>query len=264
MRFVITLLFSLIALSGIAQSEEKISPDEKMKWSAGGLFMLMAPYADYHYYDKDRGRYVPQTSMVWLGSSRLSDGMMQGNQPQFHLREGFLKQMEGGVTLLQLSRNLYRGIAGFSVGLQFEGSTYSFSRNHIAKSTGGHIDFIPAECELEDNDLSFFAARIPFFVGVQTPKRWLSLQTGFGLNVGGSEYEYCYKGSKRTESHHFHTSHFGAQWLLTAGIGPITVNYTQNLTPLFKVADGTKAYPSSITIGVDIWYWICRLTHSKE
>ena len=264
MRYVVTLLFALFALSVMAQSAEEISPDERMKWSVGGLFTMMAPYADNNYFDKDRERYVPQTNMIWLGSLGLSDGVMQGNLPQFHHRKGFLKQMDGGVTLLLLSRNLYRGIAGFSVGLQFEGSTFSFSRNYLAKSKGDRIDFIPSESELEDNELSCFAGRIPLLVGVQTPKRWVSLQTGFDLYVGGCEYEYRYKGNKESESNHFHISHFGAQWLLTAGIGPFTVNYTQNLTPLFKLADGTKAYPSSITIGVDIWYWICRLTHSKD
>ena len=117
MKYILTLILSLVALMGMAQSEEKISPDEKLKWSAGGLFMLMAPYADDSYYEKDEERYVPQTSMVWLGSTRLSDRILQGSQSPFHLRNGFLKQQEGGVTFLQFSRNLYRGLAGYTVGL---------------------------------------------------------------------------------------------------------------------------------------------------
>ena len=32
----------------------------------------------------------------------------------------------------------------------------------------------------------------------------------------------------------------------------------QNITPLFKLADGTKAYPSSLSIGVDIYYLLSR------
>lgn len=240
MRHVIILLFSFVAISGMAQTEsgEIISPDEKLKWSAGGLFMLMAPYADDSYYEKDEERYVPQTSMVWLGSTRLSDGILQGSQSPFHLRNGFLKQQEGGVTFLQFSRNLYRGMAGYTVGLQFVGTTYEF------------IDY--------DNELNLYAARIPLLVGIQTPKRWLSLQTGLGLYAGGSKWE------GESGNHDIHTSHVGVQWLLTAGIGPVTVNYTQNLTPIFKLADGTKAFPSSFTVGVDIWYLMCRLSHKKD
>jgi hypothetical protein len=239
MKYVFTLFFTLIALLVMAQSEEKISPDEKLKWSAGGLFMLMAPYADDSYYEKDEERYVPQTSMVWLGSTRLSDRILQGSQSPFHLRNGFLKQQEGGVTFLQFSRNLYRGLAGYTVGLQFVGTTYAFK------------DY--------DNELNLYAARIPLLVGIQTPRRWLSLQTGLGLYAGGCKWE------DKSESHpSLHTSHVGVQWLLTAGIGPVTVNFTQNLTHLFKLTDGTKAYPSSFTVGVDIWYLMCRLLHKKD
>ena len=102
--------------------------------------------------------------------------------------------------MLQLSRNLYKGIAGYSIGLQFEGSTYNFSRHCIAKSRGGRIDFEATEAELEENDLFSFHVRIPLLVGVQTPKRWLSLQTGLGLYVGGSKYEYRFKGRDEMDS----------------------------------------------------------------
>ena len=239
MKYVFTLLLTFVAYMGMAQSGEETSPDEKLKWSAGGLLMLLAPDTDDSYYEKDEERYVPQTTMIWLGSSRLSDGIMHGSQSPFHLKNGSLSQMEAGATFLQFSRNLYRGLAGYSVGLQFVGTSYAFK------------DY--------DNDLDMYAARIPLLVGIQTPKRWLSLQTGLGLYAGGSKWE------DKSESHpHLHTRHVGAQWLLTAGVGPVTVNYTQNLTPLFKLSDGIKAYPSSFTVGVDIWYLMCRFFHKKD
>ena len=240
MRHFITLLFSLVALTGMAQTEsgDTISPDEKLKWSAGGMFMLMAPYADDSYYEKDENRYVPQTSSVWFGSARLSDGILSGRRSPFHLKNGFLKQQEGGFTLLQFSRNLYRGVAGYSVGLQFVGTTYTFKEYN--------------------NELTFTAVRIPLLVGIQTPRRWLSLQTGLGPYAGWDKWE------DKSDNHDIHPSHVGVQWLLTAGIGPVTVNYAQNLTPLFKLADGTKAYPSSFTVGVDIWYLMCRLLHKRN
>lgn len=73
MRHAFTLMFALVAFSGMAQTEEQSAPDEKWKWSVGGLFTLMAPYGDHHYYDKDKERYVPQTSMVWMGVMNQQD-----------------------------------------------------------------------------------------------------------------------------------------------------------------------------------------------
>lgn len=66
------------------------------------------------------------------------------------------------------------------------------------------------------------------------------------------------KGVTKWRATIFTPPHVGAQWLVTAGIGPFTVNFTQNLTPHIKLADGTKAYPSSLTIGLDLWYAMCR------
>ena len=62
----------------------------------------------------------------------------------------------------------------------------------------------------------------------------------------------------------YHTSRLGAQWLVTAGLGPLTINYSHHLTPLFKLSDGTKAHPSSLSVGLDIWYFFCRFTHPKK
>ena len=66
------------------------------------------------------------------------------------------------------------------------------------------------------------------------------------------------------EKHHLHTSHVGVQWLLAAGIGPVLVTSPHHLTPLFTLTDGTKAYPSSFTVGIDVFYFISRFTGHRE
>ena len=52
--------------------------------------------------------------------------------------------------------------------------------------------------------------------------------------------------------------------MVTAGIGPFTLSYTQNLVPLFKLTDGTEAYPSSFTVGFDFGYWFRRHFRPKK
>lgn len=239
-KIIITALLAFYTISGMAQTEESQASRGKQKWAVGGFLTLLAPEPDY--YDKTLERYNPPTQMVWFGSSWLNGGMMGDRQAQFHLRSGVFNKIDCGFTILQISRNLYRGVVGVSTGLQFGGTMYNLSRGYGAEKDGYRVDIGPSDDNHKKDELSFAAVRIPLLIGAQTNNRLFSLQTGLGL---------C------------HTSRFGAQWLVTAGLGPVTINYSQNLTPLFKLSDGTKAYPSSFSIGFDLWYYLCRFTHPK-
>lgn len=232
---IITFLLALVAMSGLGQTEG--SQRERQNWAAGGVLMLLAPEPDY--YDKKLERYNPPVPMVWFGPAWLNDDQHE----KFHFRSGVFNKIDCGFTILQISRNLYRGVIGVSASLQFGGSIYTTSRNYSFEKDGHRVEFVPADDEHKKNHLSFAMLRIPLLIGAQTNNRLFSLQTGVGL---------------------YQTSRTGAQWLITAGVGPVTLNYSRHLTSLFKLSDGTKAYPSSFTIGVDVWYWLCRFTHRKK
>ena len=238
-----TFLIALLAfftIIGMSQTEESQSLREKRKWAVDGVLMWLAP--DIEYYDKNIECYNPPVSWVWFGSSWLNGGMMGDRQAQFHLRSGVFNKIDCGFTILQISRNIYRGVVGISAGLQFGGTMYHLANGYSAEKNGNQVDIGPSDDSHKKDNLSFTAVRIPLLIGAQTNNRLFSLQTGLGL---------C------------HTSRIGAQWLVTAGLGPVTFNYSQNLTPLFKLSDGTKAYPSSFAIGFDLWYYLCRFTHPK-
>jgi hypothetical protein len=232
---IVTMLFCSLTIG--AQNDESVSLREKQKWAVDGLIALLAPAPATEYYDKNIECYTPVVPMIWFGTSWLNSSMTGDKQAQLPLRSGIFNKIDCGFTILQISRNLYRGIAGISAGLQFEGCFYKVSNDYCAEKDGYKVEFVPADKEHKNNSLSFTALRIPLLIGAQTNNRLFSLQTGVGLN---------------------YTSRFGAQWLVTAGLGPFTINYSQNLTPLFKLNHGTKVYPTSLSIGVDIWYWICR------
>ena len=51
---------------------------------------------------------------------------------------------------------------------------------------------------------------------------------------------------------------FSANWQVMAGIGPLTISYTQSLIPLFELNDGTGIYPNSLCLGLDLWYLMRR------
>ena len=238
-RTILTTLLAAFVLSGMAQTEEPSHQREKWKWAVDGILLCLAP--DFEYYDKDIERYNPPVPWVWLGPSQLNCSLMGDGQAPSYFRSGFNK-LDMGFTILQISRNLYRGVVGVSAGFQVGGNVYNLSRGYGAKKEGYHVEIAPADDEHKSNDLSFSMLRIPLLIGAQTNNRLFSLQTGLGLCL---------------------TSRLGAQWLVTAGLGPVIINYSRNLTPLFKLSDGTKAYPSSFTIGVDVWYYFCRFTHPK-
>lgn len=221
--------------------EETASIRHKEEWALGGFIMLLAPEPDY--YDKTLQLYNPPAPMIWFGPSQLNNSMMGDRDAQFHLRSGVFNKIDCGFTFLQISRNLYRGNVGVSASLQYGGYMFNLSRNYTFEKDGHHVEYLPADDENKKDLLSFSMLRVPLMIGAQTNNRLFSLQTGLGLIL---------------------TTRLGAQWLVTAGLGPITVSYSQNLTPLFKLTDGTKAFPSSFSVGVDIWYWMCRFSHPPK
>lgn len=229
-RIIITALLSILALSGMAQTEEPSSQKEIQNWAASGLVGLLGAGPNPEYYNKII-EYNPPAPVVWFGSSWLNDSMTEN----MNLRSGVFNKIDAGVTILQISRNLYNGVVGVSTSLQFYVTDYTLSSGFRAEKDGHRVNIVSSSEDQERNHLSFTAMRIPLLLGAQPHNRMFSLQTGFGL---------C------------HTSRFGAQWLVTAGLGPITFNYSKNLTPLFILNDGTEAYPSSFNIGVDIMYLV--------
>ena len=241
--------------------EKPAFPQKKDQWGAGGLISLMAPTLSVKniYYDNTNSeRYDPQWPTIWFGPSWIRSGIMGNSYPGFHIRHGVFRKHDFGFTLLQISKNLYRGIAGVSAGLQFGGNTYDISLQRMMIKEGHDVAMEPLSEKLKDNTLSFTYVRIPVMVGLQTYGRQLSLQTGIGLYVGGSQYSYKQRGDDKPADHHLHTQNFGAQWMVMAGIGPVTLTFSQYLLPLYKLTDGTKAYPASLTVGFDINYWMRR------
>ncbi len=242
--------------------EKPAFPCEKDQWSGGGLvpFCLVPTlsFSKIPFDNKESERYDPQWPTIWFGPSWMGSSIMGSDHPRFHIRHGVFRKQDLGFTVLQISRNLYRGIAGVSAGLQFVANSYDIALDQVMRRDGNDVRFESQDEALRENFLNFSCVRIPVMVGVQTYGRQLSLLTGLGLYVGGSRYTYRHRGEDRPEDHHLHTQNFGAQWMVMAGIGPVTLTFSQFLVPLYKLSDGTKAYPASLTVGFDFNYWMRR------
>ena len=244
--------------------KQPILPQIKDKYAVH-LFMvdegtIGRHYDQYYNTYRHANSYDPQMPILWIGHSQLLDGVFGSTYKGFHLRSGVYTKVELGFTFFQISKSLYRGIAGISTALQFVGESYLLDPEIIVKDRGGKSEIIPSAQRLKQNTLSNGAIRIPILVGLQSPNRIFSLQTGVMLHVGDASYSNRYPGEKKNDGLSFHCNHFRASWAMMAGVGPFTFAYTQSLVPLFELTNGVKAYNSSFTIGLDMWYWDRRRT----
>ena len=219
--------------------------------------------SDYYHQNELYECYDPQLPLFWMGKSNLQDGIFGKKYDGFHLPSGFSDRVEIGFTIFQFSKNFYRGIAGYTSGLQLAVEFYEFDPYMVAEKVGGRMEFQSIGEKLKVNELMNSSVRIPFLVGLQTYGRQLSIQTGPILHLDFSDYHYRFNGEKENADAPFHTNTFRASWVATVGVGPLTFSYTQSLVPLFRLTDGTRAYPSSFSVGLDLWYWDRRRHRPK-
>lgn len=68
--------------------------------------------------------------------------------------------------------------------------------------------------------------------------------------------EYRFKATDATGNVHtpdgLKLRRFGLNLEYSLGFGPIVLSATAGLTPVFKTTDGTKAFSSSVKIGLDV------------
>lgn len=217
--FIQTLL-TFVAINGLAQSNENDSTQLDRDLSGGGLIMFLAPTGEA--YDSSERFYGPQVPWVALGKSWLNKG---DKEYYSNLKKS---DMDGCLTLLMLSKPLsrYRPNHGVSAGLQLFGTSYS-----------------SGECNFD-----YTGVRIPVLIGAQDNRRNFTVQTGLALYGGGADFK------DKDDHPNVKTPFMGVQWMATVGVGPICGIFTQNLTPLFKLKDGPHYYPSSLSVGIDVWY----------
>ncbi len=202
---------------------------------------------DYELYD-------PQLPTLWMGYDHLANGILGNSDKSFHLQSGFFKKMEVGCTFFQLSKNVYKGIAGFSTALQIAGEIYQLDNHWVAQREGKKIGFQYVEEAVKNNTFPIISIRIPLLAGLQTYSRKWSIQTGPVLHADWTGYHYRIPGHDQQEEPHLHVNHFRASWMLSAGIGPLTLSVSQDLVPAFQLTNGVKGYTTSFSIGFDMWY----------
>lgn len=203
----------------------------------------------------------PQMPAFWVGSMTLRDGIMGHKADGVPTKKGFLRQNEAGVTLLQLSKGLSRDIFGATTALQVGMGTIGLDRNYEATREDGKIQFVEAEEKLSSSSIKYLTLKVPVLLGVQDRMHRFSLLSGVSLDLcipGRDLYYYGHQNDDKKHHWRIHANCFSANWQVMAGIGPLTISYTQSLIPLFELNDGTSIYPNSLCLGLDLWYLMRR------
>ena len=200
--------------------------------------------------------YDPPIPQIWLGDVSVRDGIFGSENKDLHLKEGIMRQYEIGITLFQVSKNLYRGIAGISTSLQFVAHVINLDRHYMPHRSGDDIAFEPAVEPLRSSNIYYQMIRIPVLAGIQTSNRLFSIQTGpsFEIRMWGGRHEYR-DAEGKTDRPRIHVPPLGINWHVMANAGPFTFTYTQSLLPAFQLSGGIEAYTRSFTVGYNFCFF---------
>lgn len=199
----------------------------------------------------------PQMPAFWLGDMTLRNGIMGRKADGVPVKNGFFRQNEAGITLLQLSKGLSHDVFGATTALQVGIGTIGLDKDYEVTREDGKIGFVEAKETLSSSTINYLTLKVPVLLGVQDRRHRFSLLSGVSIDfcIPGRDL-YYYSHQNKDDSHHWriYANCFSASWQVMAGIGPLTFSYTQSLVPLFKLNDDTGVHTSSLCLGLDLWY----------
>ena len=198
---------------------------------------------------------------IWCGKLSLankagehSDGMAKAG---LHLRGSY----EIGVTTAEALCPLNRqGNLLLSNAFQIVLYKHNFQNSALLGNVGRHIAYEDrTNAPASSNYMTYYAMRLPFMLGwaptVNWASDWLNTQFGIGLSP-----LYRVKAAYVFEPEAFgdpierklNIYHWGLDLDLNLVWGPVKFSASLGLLPIFKTTEGTKAYSSSLNLGVNI------------
>ena len=261
-----SIVLTLSSLSALAQNNDSlllgtndttvVVPQQKKHaiFETAHLFPL---FILCHYPPDCSSRFDPQLPAFWIGDMTLHEGFMGRKTDGVPIKEGFIRQNEVGLTILQLSKGVFSDLTGATTALQVGLGTIGLDKDYELTREKGKIGFVAAQETLSSSTINYLFLRIPFLVGVQDRKHRFSLLSGLSLDFCVPSYDrYNYRHQNEDKRHYcrIHAKPFSVNWQVTAGVGPVTVSYSHSLSPLFNLTDETRVFPSLLSIGLDLWY----------
>lgn len=204
--------------------------------------------------------FSPRFATVWMGMSSISSKVM-GSSELDHAR--YSKSFELGVTPYYMSVPFNKSHSlGLSMAAQVVWSHLCFQKDCAVGEEGGRWHFKELGYRADGNNINFLSLRVPFMFTWQSD---YDFELGIGLTPEfRTNAWYRRKGPEGKFTDTYKLNHAGLGLALSWGFGPVVMGGNFGLTPLFKTADGKKAYQTSAYIGFDALAFMKILNYSKD
>ena len=219
---------------------------------------VTSPFTPTSYSRNPFGMMQPTIWYGWQKTTSSRNGEW-GHSEGLHTKDG--GSFELGLTLGEMTIPLGRKKEyGLSLAIQTSYVRQYFQDNALPYNDGRHIGFTDiSQTPAANNYLSYATARVPILLLIrhlESPMNHINkLQGGLGLALeyrGGANFHYMPGQFGDPINQHAKLYHWGVELTASLCIGPFKIISSYDLLPLFKTADGHKAFSGSIGFGITI------------
>jgi len=197
--------------------------------------------------------FMPHFPTIWFGASHLTQNVLGNRYDAIHARAS--KGFDAGVTTFAFAQPLDKANTfGVAAAVQVAYSRYCFQKDWLLQNTSP-ISFAAAAERAKGHYLDVARVKMPVVLQFSAvPDVGIALGLSPEWRVSDNYVWNPQKWSAlRKISEGYDINTFGLNFIMTLGYGPLSMQAEMGLTPLFKTADGHKAYEASATIGIDVW-----------
>lgn len=196
----------------------------------------------------------PHYPTVWFGMNMLNKGVFSNATDGLHSRR--TGSFELGITPYSIAVPFNKGRTfGLTAAVQLAWVHQCFKRNYAMSNDGGRIAFTKLAGDADGNNINYGALRIPVMLSLQQDYESFHMALGLSAEVR-TNAKYRFKATDATGAVNvpdgLKLQRFGLNLEYSLGCGPVIISATAGLTPIFKTANGKKAFSSSAKIGVDV------------
>lgn len=186
----------------------------------------------------------------FMGMNGLTESVGSNGHGNLHTRNN--RSWEYGITPIQVCGAITKDNRfGFVGGLQMS-AAYNHMKNAYIINDNSASEF--TTCATRKNYMKYASVRMPILLEYQTGGKNF-FYTGFGMSLewrSSIKYKYKYNldNGFMTVGNTLRTNHWGANLEYQIGYNDVLIYARTAITPLYKLSDGTKAYPFAVGIGL--------------